>query len=71
MKITIAITNEDGIWIARCLDYLITQTGKTKQGAINHMIESLKQHMNEFDLKKVSGNKEQYQDWEIVEIEIS
>jgi len=70
MKITIAIINEDGLWIARCLEYLITQTGQSKQEAMDHVITSLKQHMNEFSLKKISNNKEQYRDWELVEVEI-
>jgi len=65
MKLKIAVIQESELWVARCLDFMISQTGSTKQNAIDNLIETLKQMNNKYGLKKVTVNENNYNDWEI------
>jgi len=66
MKLTIALIKGEDCWIARCLDFMITKTAKTKEDAIIHLLEALSVLNQEFKLVKIAVNKKKYSDWELV-----
>ena len=70
MKLTIAIIHQEGRYIARILDYLITQEGRTKEEAIAHVIQTYHELKQEYPLKKVPIDKNYYPSWELVEKDI-
>ncbi len=70
MKVTIAVLHQDGRYIARILDYLITQDGRTKDEAIAHAIQTYQELKKEYPLKKVPIDKNYYPGWEFVEKDV-
>lgn len=70
MKITIAVTKTDEHWVARCLDFMTTETAKTRQDAIDHLIHTTKLLNKEHELRVLEVEKESYADWELIEQEI-
>jgi pyruvate-formate lyase len=69
MKIHIALTKEEDYWIARCVEFMITDTGNSKDEAIKNLKKTMIDISKEYDLKVVPS-QESLADWETIEEEI-
>ena len=70
MKIHIAIVKEESYWIARCVEFMITDTGVSKEAAIKNLKRTMLSISKEHELKKLPLQKNIFDDWEIVQEEI-
>ena len=67
------IFKEDGKYIARCVEFLITEAADTEEEAIKKTIESMKFHNKEYGLYEYKYENfpfKNYQNYKIKKIEV-
>lgn len=61
---------EEDYWIARCVEFMITDTGVSKKDAIKNLKHTMLSISKEHELKRLPPQKNMFDDWEIVQEEI-
>ena len=72
-KFNFIVFKEDGIYIVRCIEFLITESSDSEEEAIKKTIESIKFHKKEYGLKEYNFKDfsfKDYKDYKIRKIEI-
>jgi len=70
MKIHIALAKEDGYWVARCAELMITDKGISKEDAIKNLKRTIIDISKEYGLKRIPYQEKMFEDWEIIQDEI-
>ncbi len=59
-KFTALVYKEEGIYIARCKEYLITEIGNTEEEAISKLRSAIKDYSKKYKLKEIKQDISKY-----------
>ena len=62
MAVHVALTEEDGIWVAQCIEFDVASQGRTREHAVQRLKECAAIYMEELG---------HLPEWQTVEVELS